>query len=129
MKIEKETLQRYKAQLRPRGIHSSMPPAPVSLDINQQRQVIEFALELIDAADGGPDIQKLRQELAEKENQLKAILVDIDNALLPSVSNQISRARYIIVTALKYLYGKKTKDFQSWKDYRVMVDEEFGSLR
>jgi methylphosphotriester-DNA--protein-cysteine methyltransferase len=125
MKIEKETLQRYRSLLKP----DNERMVPMNLERNQQRQVVEFALELIDAADGGPDIQKLRQELGEKENQLKAILVDIDNALLPqyATTDQISHARYIIVTALKYLYGKKTKEFQSWKDYRVMVDEEFSS--
>lgn len=121
MKIEKETLQKFLVALK---IKPAATYAP-TLDRNQQRQVVEYCLELIDA--GGPDIAKLRQELAEKENQLKAILVDIDNALLPSASNQISCAHYIIATALRYLYGKKTKDFQSWKDYRVMVDEEFNN--
>lgn len=121
MKIEKETLQRFRTQLKPKMDRKG-------LDFNQQRQVVEYCLELIDAADGGPDIAKLRQELAEKENQLKLILTDVREALSASgvtITDKLYRARYIVNTGLQYLRSPKTKDFQSWKDYRVMVDEEF----
>lgn len=124
MKIEKETLQRYRAQLKAaRGC--------LGLDTNQQRQVVEYCLELIDAADGGPDIAKLRQELAEKENNLKLILADVQESLKEqgvTAIDKLIRARYIVQYGLWYLRERKTKDFQSWKDYRVMVDEEFGGI-
>jgi hypothetical protein len=127
MKIEKETLQRYKAQLSTRGLVYDK-----ILSVNQQRQVVEYCLELIDAADGGPDIQKLRQELAEKENQLQLILTDIQESL-PGIAYSyiitpgVEKARYLAELGLRYLRSRKTKDFQSWKDYRVMVDEEFSA--
>lgn len=125
MKIEKETLQRYRARLNPQDKRIF----PTELDRNQQRQVVEFALELLDEAAGGPDIAKLRQELAEKENNLKAILTDINQALVleADVWTKVEKAVFIVTTGLKYLRSSKTKDFQSWKDYRVMVDEEFST--
>jgi hypothetical protein len=120
MKIEKETLQKYKAQL---SAGSTLQRE--GLLRNQQRQVVEFALELIQAADGGPDIAKLRQELAEKENNLKLILTDLQEALETRAFT--TKTRYIVNAGLLYLRFRKTKDVKNWADYRVMIDEEFGA--
>lgn len=123
MKIEKETLQRYRAA------HKRKDKGAL-LDLNQQLQLIDYCLELLDEAAGGPDIAKLRQELAEKENQVKLILTDVHEVLNPAdrliTIPVVNKARYFVATGLKYLRSPKTKDFQSWKDYREMIAEEFG---
>ena len=122
--MKPETLNGYRAQLR-RG---------EALDLDQQRAVVDNFLQVLDARSGGKTAQMLAQEIRERENNMKAALVDIAEVLteaevyggMPRLA-AIFRARDYVHAATKMLRSLKTQHLRSWDDWKVMVDEDHGT--
>jgi hypothetical protein len=130
--MERQTLQRYKARLKLHG----------SLSRDEQMTLVQNALEALDKVDGGKPIAELRQALSERENSVKEALTDLEDTLtegvtfchLNSTRGSISalphfeKSQFIVELIRKMLRTGKTKDFKSWKDWRVVIEEEFGHV-
>lgn len=94
--------------------------------------LIDSNLDLLDQIEGGASVQQKEQALRERENSVKDALLDLQEILRPDGYDHslnegyANKVRFTVELILKMLRSGKTKDFQSWKDWRVVIDEEFG---
>lgn len=116
-----ETTYGYRSQLK-RG---------ETLDLDQQRTLVDEMIKIQTSHAGGKPIQQAEQAIRERENNIKQALVDIGNAVDEAVvfgGVRRMQALYLIrdyvSAARKMLVTRKTKDMTSWADWKVMVDED-----
>jgi len=101
------------------------------------RMLCDGALELLDALEGGPTVQKQRAEIKERERQVGLALADlhgwatdlqtlVDELADPYATAGTGKVRHGIYVVQQMLKARGPKWKNEWSWWKPQIDEEFG---